>query len=553
MKKAVTLCVLAALVLGVGTVFAQQKPAVPPDVPPDHWAYDAVRDLYEAGLLEGYPDGTFGGDRTMTRYEFAMALARLLWAIPNMPELKGPKGDKGDPGPQGPQGPRGPQGPAGPQGPQGPRGPEGPRGPAGPQGPQGPQGPPGPPGKSPSPDEIRQAVEQVVNQRNLVNAQKLTDEINKLRDEFKEELQDIQDQVEQTVKDLDQLEGRVTALENKPEAITGSISWHTAWAPVGVATNVNSIYTTLAIARQVNSKTSVMVSLREDLNAGGFNFGNADEAYVRVDDTSLLGTDVNLVMGRQYIGYGYGLTYNTDGLWANTGRRTGVRAIVTDWSFDAEVALMPAGEVVARVADDIGDDIDVGVTAVIGRAAQNQNRVGLDAVWVWDDDPGREKELRAEAVYNLNTGAIAWFAEADLVNSGDWDVLVGYSSVPLAAYGGAGNVGVAATILNPFVRNYGDGGFWYRVLDTPLPFTVGETTQYIKAVYHDDSRDWRLTYLQSDTTDYAGAITGIPMGTFAAIGTDISIGGDFWLGVDVGSQLGAGGATFARVKADWSF
>jgi hypothetical protein len=48
-----------------------------PDVP-DMWAADAVRTLAAKGLLEGYPDGTFKGDRAATRYEVAMIVARLL-------------------------------------------------------------------------------------------------------------------------------------------------------------------------------------------------------------------------------------------------------------------------------------------------------------------------------------------------------------------------------------------------------------------------------------------------------------------------------------------
>ncbi|MBO4548253.1 MAG: S-layer homology domain-containing protein [Abditibacteriota bacterium] len=48
------------------------------DVPRDHWAYDAVSELESVGLLVGYPDGEFKGKRTMTRYEFAMILTRLL-------------------------------------------------------------------------------------------------------------------------------------------------------------------------------------------------------------------------------------------------------------------------------------------------------------------------------------------------------------------------------------------------------------------------------------------------------------------------------------------
>ncbi|MBR4748064.1 MAG: S-layer homology domain-containing protein [Abditibacteriota bacterium] len=48
------------------------------DVPRDHWAYDAVSELEAAGLIVGYPDGEFKGKRTMTRYEFALVLTRLL-------------------------------------------------------------------------------------------------------------------------------------------------------------------------------------------------------------------------------------------------------------------------------------------------------------------------------------------------------------------------------------------------------------------------------------------------------------------------------------------
>ena len=49
-----------------------------PDVPKDHWAYSYVRSLADRGLLEGYPDGEFKGDRSMTRYEFAAIIYRAL-------------------------------------------------------------------------------------------------------------------------------------------------------------------------------------------------------------------------------------------------------------------------------------------------------------------------------------------------------------------------------------------------------------------------------------------------------------------------------------------
>ena len=48
------------------------------DVPRDHWAYSYVKSLADRGLLEGYPDGEFKGDRTMTRYEVAAIIYRAL-------------------------------------------------------------------------------------------------------------------------------------------------------------------------------------------------------------------------------------------------------------------------------------------------------------------------------------------------------------------------------------------------------------------------------------------------------------------------------------------
>lgn len=51
-----------------------------PDVPANHWAYEYVTRLREAGILTGYPDGNFAGDRMMTRYEFAAIVYRAIMA-----------------------------------------------------------------------------------------------------------------------------------------------------------------------------------------------------------------------------------------------------------------------------------------------------------------------------------------------------------------------------------------------------------------------------------------------------------------------------------------
>ena len=49
-----------------------------PDVPANHWAYEAVSKLAGNGIVEGYPDGDFHGDRTMTRYEMAQVIYKAL-------------------------------------------------------------------------------------------------------------------------------------------------------------------------------------------------------------------------------------------------------------------------------------------------------------------------------------------------------------------------------------------------------------------------------------------------------------------------------------------
>ena len=86
-KKNLTLLAGASmLVLGVPAVsLAQGTAASGPfaDVPADHWAYQSVDTLQKAGIVIGYPDGTYGGKRAMTRYEFAVAIARLMPLLGN--------------------------------------------------------------------------------------------------------------------------------------------------------------------------------------------------------------------------------------------------------------------------------------------------------------------------------------------------------------------------------------------------------------------------------------------------------------------------------------
>ena len=62
---------------GLGSI-AEDKMKIFPDVAENHWAYEYVGKLAAAGIIEGYPDGNFSGDRMMSRYEFAAMLYRAM-------------------------------------------------------------------------------------------------------------------------------------------------------------------------------------------------------------------------------------------------------------------------------------------------------------------------------------------------------------------------------------------------------------------------------------------------------------------------------------------
>lgn len=190
----------AGAALGIGALLpsaAQAQGGGPfADVPTTHWAYDAVQSLAQKGIFTGYPDGTFQGRRALTRYEFAVALQRMLAEVQRQIaaiQLK--------PGPQGPQGERGPVGPQGPQGP------------------RGVAGPPGPPGVTPAElAEIRR--QQTLLRTDITNLQKLAQE-------FASELAMLGADLEQVKRNLAALADRVTRLEAtvaKIPKITGAIN-----------------------------------------------------------------------------------------------------------------------------------------------------------------------------------------------------------------------------------------------------------------------------------------------------------------------------------------
>jgi hypothetical protein len=76
------LALAVGLILGAGLVGRADEGKGPfADHPVNHWAYDAVTRLAQQGVFTGYPDGTFSGKRALTRYEFAVAIQRMLQEI----------------------------------------------------------------------------------------------------------------------------------------------------------------------------------------------------------------------------------------------------------------------------------------------------------------------------------------------------------------------------------------------------------------------------------------------------------------------------------------
>jgi hypothetical protein len=198
MKRLIVVLLAAFALIGAN---AQQSF---PDIPSGHWAGDAVSRIAQLGIVTGFPDGTFRGNESFTRYQAALVISRLLDVIDQQIQaasalsaedlaalqsavaelqsqldalgartdaLEQNKADRSEvqalqeqvtalqaqvenlqaqldtgalQGPPGPAGPEGPAGPPGPEGPVGPAGPAGPPGPAGTPGAEGPAGPAGP-------------------------------------------------------------------------------------------------------------------------------------------------------------------------------------------------------------------------------------------------------------------------------------------------------------------------------------------------------------------------------------------------------------------------
>jgi hypothetical protein len=275
--------------------------AAPTDtVPADHWAYDAVQKLVDADVIRGYPpEFSFRGDRALTRYEFAVAISRLMdwWG---RTAAAGGVGAKGAPGAQGPVGPKGPAGD---------------RGAAGPQGEKGAPGAPGqtgPPGPKPTDDEVRAACA-------------------KLLDEFKAELADVKAKVGDLSTDLEGLDKRITDLEaaQKRPQVTGWLDYRLGlagdlWknaefdaltAKIGIEGQINDQLRGRIALKMIDDATRVADARLTPLVRDPLGMSDAiwlDEALLQFSTSCL--TPADWTVGRQFIRYAQGLAVDNDRL-----------------------------------------------------------------------------------------------------------------------------------------------------------------------------------------------------------------------------------------------
>ena len=78
MRKFNKIIIAMLIASSVSSLHAADKSKLYSDVPLNHWAYKAVEDLTEKGLIVGFPNGTFKGNKPLTRYSFAMVVSRML-------------------------------------------------------------------------------------------------------------------------------------------------------------------------------------------------------------------------------------------------------------------------------------------------------------------------------------------------------------------------------------------------------------------------------------------------------------------------------------------
>jgi len=436
MKKLILVALLAVIV--AVPVFAQANPAQ--TVPFDHWAYDAVDQLVQKGIIIGYPDGTFKGDRAMTRYEFAMAISRLLDVV------QAQKGDKGD---QGPKGDAGAPGLPGAKGDPGAKGATGDRGATGPQG--------------------------------TIDEAKIAALVNKLCDEFKAELKDLRGDVDALSDDVADLTDRVSAIEEQLRGpkVFGWIDYRMSLVgpDVDFRSAEDNMTAMLGVQGRITDDLSGRVALKVRDTEAAWDWNGASFAGIvnRVDSGIFFGaqawkgaeqvwldeavlvansrflTPATWTFGRQFQSYGMGLLVDNE-----RQSQQGVRVQLND-VFSSGINLDAFYGGVATFANPAAgiepynfpfdmitgrSDIYLSARASYSKPSWTlglnwlEDGVGQESAWsvdlaarVWDRDVRVEYAKMEESWFGLNVPNAdeAWMASADIWSGRNWRLTGFYS------------------------------------------------------------------------------------------------------------------------------
>ena len=485
------------------------------DVPFDHWAYDACDMLAEEGIIVGYPDGTFKGNRALTRYEFAIALARLLeWTNRQVAEGQVAAPDvAGSSGPPGPEGERGPVGPTGPQG--------------------------------PAPEAVAQGLteDQV---REIAQA---------LIDEFRQELQNITGEVAILRSDLAELTARVEALEERVAAtVTGDVEFRVGLAggSLGHFDDFDATTARIYIDAPVNEKAHAHVALHHTDSMNPQNTVNRlDEGYLEVGAPTFGWTQWRV--GQQYMDLGNGIAFDNQqfpsravfahvrpeskmqfwGIWGETGMQThdSLEVVRAQWSPNDAVTV--AGNYVS--AGFRGErlwavDADLrlagrNVTVAYGNQTRDLN---------WSDVDGKALMIDAELIDTPNVTLTGRYA------------LVGVAYNP------------NLSILNPYWEQY-DPDMPPGVGFFPWEWALSDRFMANNIRLYGGILDWRIgdvpvhisyTNVRNRNGNARGALDAIySVGASKEVMPNINVG----LTYGVQKSLAAGTSTQRLVKGDMSF
>ena len=498
MKKLTIAILVVMAVMAAAPLFAADPSAT---VPFDHWAYDAVKQLCEKGVIIGYPDGSFKGDRAMTRYEFAMAVSRLIENVGKMVPAgkEGPQGPKGDPGAAGPAGPAGATGDAGVAGAAGAAGPQG--------------------------------------QMGVADMAQVEALCKKLMDEFKPELADLKKDVEYLQDDVYDLQDRVKALEEQakrphafgwidyrmglvtqgtsaplsvitPKGSAGSIPFNTRLDGRGMYDNLTAkIGIDGAVTDEVNARIALKVRDGSDPKDTNSLFGSTvddrqaetiwlDEAYIKFP-AKFIGGKWNFTVGRQYekfgdmgllVDSGFASQQGVRGQWNNIGGSAfSFDSFVGSGGINPTAFLPDAQRYSFQVRDtDLDQDVHDTYTAMMLKYAKPNWSLGFE--WL-PNGVGAETGTAVDAYLNFWGGRNLYAQYARQTHGIDYDdagldrnkAFMGMVDVWKASnwqlrgyYSDCGpDYSVTNSALNPYYEHIGDpnqgiGMDWERFTRNPL-------------------------------------------------------------------------------------